>query len=108
MFGFRDPDLHQSTEGASVGANLLLFRVGVTALPDVNAHRISREDHFVILATDGVWEFVTSREAVELVSKVESLDEACQQLVDEAYRRWSREEGITDDITAILVRFIHS
>lgn len=73
-------DLHQSTEGASVGANLLLFRVGVTALPDVNAHRISREDHFVILATDGVWEFVTSREAVELVSKVESLDEACQQV----------------------------
>jgi hypothetical protein len=31
------------------------------------------------------------------------------QLVDEAYQRWLIEEdGVVDDITAIVVRFLHS
>ncbi len=30
------------------------------------------------------------------------------QLVDEAYQRWlTEEEGVVDDITAVVVRFIH-
>lgn len=32
----------------------------------------------------------------------------CLQLVDEAYQRWlTEEEGVVDDITAVVVRFIH-
>lgn len=88
--------------------DVLAHTVGVTAVPDIGIHKVSREDQFLILATDGVWEFFTSEEAVGLVSKVGNLEEACQQLVDEAYKRWSEAEGISDDITTILVRFIHS
>ncbi len=30
------------------------------------------------------------------------------QLVDEAYQRWlTEEEGVVDDITAVVVRFLH-
>jgi hypothetical protein len=30
------------------------------------------------------------------------------QLVDEAYQRWlTEEEGVVDDITAVVVRFVH-
>lgn len=33
---------------------------------------------------------------------------AVMQLVDEAYQRWlTEEEGVVDDITAVVVRFIH-
>jgi hypothetical protein len=33
---------------------------------------------------------------------------AASQLVDEAYQRWlTEEEGVVDDITAVVVRFIH-
>ena len=31
------------------------------------------------------------------------------QLVDEAYQRWLvEEEGVVDDITAVVVKFIHT
>lgn len=31
------------------------------------------------------------------------------QLVDEAHKRWlSEEEGVVDDITAVVVRFVHA
>lgn len=34
---------------------------------------------------------------------------ACLQLVDEAYQRWLvEEEGVVDDITAVVVKFIHT
>lgn len=33
---------------------------------------------------------------------------SCSQLVDEAYQRWLvEEEGVVDDITAVVVKFIH-
>lgn len=33
----------------------------------------------------------------------------CLQLVDEAYQRWLvEEEGVVDDITAVVVKFIHA
>ena len=34
---------------------------------------------------------------------------AVLQLVDEAYQRWLvEEEGVVDDITAVVVKFIHA
>ena len=39
--------------------------VGVIAEPVVSFHDVSPNDDFVIFATDGVWEFVSSEEAVE-------------------------------------------
>jgi hypothetical protein len=43
----------------------------------------------------------TSQEAVDIVAQCETTgEEACRQLVDEAYQRWlTEEEGVVDDIT---------
>eukprot|EP00240_Pyramimonas_obovata_P005245 CAMPEP_0118926682 /NCGR_PEP_ID=MMETSP1169-20130426/4312_1 /TAXON_ID=36882 /ORGANISM="Pyramimonas obovata, Strain CCMP722" /LENGTH=409 /DNA_ID=CAMNT_0006868279 /DNA_START=147 /DNA_END=1373 /DNA_ORIENTATION=- len=39
----------------------------ITAEPDVTAQRLGPESEFVVLATDGLWDFVGNQEAVDLV-----------------------------------------
>ena len=81
--------------------------VGVIAEPVVTTHSVQPTDEFMILATDGVWEFLSSQEAVDIVES--SLDKgastACQMLIEVAANRWREEEGAyRDDITAIVVK----
>jgi len=60
-------------------------------------------DSFIIVASDGVWEFITSQEACDLVAKYENATDACTALVQEAAACWKRFEGsYRDDITAII------
>ena len=60
-------------------------------------------DLFVIVASDGVWEFIESVEACQLVARHKNATEACSALVLEAALRWKRYEGsYRDDITAIV------
>ncbi|CAN1187207.1 Probable protein phosphatase 2C 40 [Linum perenne] len=39
----------------------------VSTEPSLNVHRISKSDHFVIVASDGLFDFLSNEEAVELV-----------------------------------------
>ncbi|GLI69998.1 hypothetical protein VaNZ11_014732 [Volvox africanus] len=88
--------------------DVLAHQVGVTSEPDHTVMELTPQDKFIVLASDGVWEFISSKEAVEIVAQYDSAEEACRQLVDEAYQRWlTEEEGVVDDITAVVVRFIH-
>ena len=38
--------------------------------PDITHIKLSPEDRFVVLATDGLWDFLTDAEAVEIVHRV--------------------------------------
>ena len=84
--------------------------VGVIPDPDVRHSAISPPakdgadgDLFIIVASDGVWEFIPSDEACRLVDKHKNATEACSALVLEAALRWKRFEGsYRDDITAIV------
>ena len=42
--------------------------IGVIPDPEVTVTQLERDHAFVVLATDGVWEFVSSAKAVEIVS----------------------------------------
>ena len=44
-------------------------RVGVIAQPEVRSRRLDPADQFVIVASDGVWEYITDDEAVELIAQ---------------------------------------
>ena len=78
--------------------------VGVVSHAETVQHSVNPGD-LVILASDGVWEFMTSADVVNLVSQYQSLDEAVAAVVHEARKRWiDEEDGITDDITAVIMR----
>jgi serine/threonine protein phosphatase PrpC len=85
-------------------------QVGVIAEPVVTFHDIQPDDDFVVLATDGVWEFIESAEAVKIVSEnlAKGATKACRALIEAAAARWHDEEGeYRDDITAIIIRLQH-
>jgi protein phosphatase 2C family protein 2/3 len=86
--------------------------VGVIADPVISYWDIQPEDDFMILATDGVWEFITSQEAVDIVSAQlqnnMGATRACRSLIEAAAARWHEEEGdYRDDITALVIRLQH-
>jgi serine/threonine protein phosphatase PrpC len=58
----------------------MLARVGVSSEPDHSVVELSSQDRFVILASDGVWEFITSKEAVDIVMQFDNAEEACRQV----------------------------
>jgi len=89
--------------------DLIAASVGVIAKPEVWERDIDRDtDKFFVLASDGVWEFISNQEAVDLIAqnagdKGQFAELAVKMLVEESVRRWNREEEVVDDITAIIV-----
>ena len=90
--------------------DLIAASVGVVARPEVDEREVGEDDAFMVLGSDGVWEFMSNEEVVELVGRVggaggERAEEAAKAVVEEATRRWNREEEVVDDITCIIVFF---
>jgi serine/threonine protein phosphatase PrpC len=80
--------------------------VGVSSEVEVTTHKISKNDQFMILASDGVWEFISSQEAVDLVaSSSNNMDQAVRKLVKKAQDEWRKYEQVIDDITAVIITF---
>ncbi|KAK9057146.1 hypothetical protein SSX86_024513 [Deinandra increscens subsp. villosa] len=61
---------------------------GLISVPDIYYHRITDKDKFVVLATDGVWDVLSNKEAVDIVSAAPSRSTAARALVDCATRAW--------------------
>lgn len=82
--------------------------VGVIAEPEVTHYTITEEDAMMIMASDGVWEFLSSQDVCDIAASVEGGSHAaiCDLIVLKAAERWEEEEGdYRDDITAVVVTF---
>ena len=84
------PDRHGIAMSRSIG-DMAMRKVGVIPEPDVQQFELSLgtgQDRFIIVASDGVWEFISSQEACEIVAKLDDAAAACEALVREAQVRW--------------------
>eukprot|EP00658_Telonema_sp_P-2_P032856 TRINITY_DN2422_c0_g1_i4.p1 TRINITY_DN2422_c0_g1~~TRINITY_DN2422_c0_g1_i4.p1 ORF type:complete len:449 (-),score=105.66 TRINITY_DN2422_c0_g1_i4:404-1750(-) len=99
------PDMRIGLSMARSLGDHMLAQYGVVSEPEITLHQTSDQDRVLILASDGVWEFITSQEAVDIVSEFpDDATQACSRLMLEATQRWRIEEGpYRDDITAIVV-----
>ena len=82
--------------------------VGVITEPEIVEYYFCKEDKFIILGSDGLWEFINSEECVEIVKDFyleKNIEGALTYLYKEASKRWILEEEIIDDIT-ILIAFL--
>ena len=80
--------------------------VGVIAKPEITEYDITDDDVALIIASDGVWELLSSQTVVDIVENVKSLDpnEICDQIIDQASYMWKVEEGdYRDDITVVVL-----
>jgi len=84
------------------------MRCGMIPTPEVTKRKVTSEDKFLIMASDGLWEFISNADAVNFVdqfySKGKPAIEACRYLIARAALAWRENEGdYRDDITAIVV-----
>ncbi|OMJ70664.1 hypothetical protein SteCoe_31309 [Stentor coeruleus] len=79
--------------------------LGVICEPDVLSLNLTEDDLFILICSDGVWEFITSQEAVNLVNKCDGdAKKASEKLSALAWMRWKQHfNSLVDDITVILV-----
>lgn len=76
---------------------------GVISTPEFTERELNAEtDKFLVIATDGLWEFVSNQETVDMADTFDTPSEAVESLVKEASLRWMREEQVIDDTTVIV------
>ena len=68
---------------------------------------LDKDDKFIVIASDGVWEFLENIEIAQIVKPyfvTKNAEKAAESIVRESYLRWKREEeGIVDDITCVVI-----
>lgn len=65
--------------------------VGVSSKPEVTEFIVQPEDKFVVIATDGVWEFLSNQEVADIVLPyyIENQPEAAANaLVRASHAKW--------------------
>ena len=86
----------------------IAHQIGVICEPEITEYQLHEEDKFIILASDGIWEFMSSQECVDIV-KDYYINENCKGAVKHLYKaackKWLDEEDAIDDITLIIVFF---
>ena len=80
--------------------------IGVTSKPEIMEFKLNEEDKFILLASDGIFEFISSDEAVNMVKDYYLKDDikgALNYLYKVSSQRWIMEEEVIDDITLIIM-----
>ena len=80
--------------------------IGVISQPEIFEYNFVNEDKFILLASDGIWEFISSDECVNIVKDYylkDDIDGALSYLYKESSKRWIIEEEVIDDITLIIM-----
>ena len=84
----------------------IAHQLGVICEPEMVEYELNEEDKFLILASDGIWQFISSQECVDIVKDYyisESYKGALKHLYKESCQRWIDEEESIDDMTLIIV-----
>jgi len=71
----------------------------VSAVPEIKQRKIEEGDDFLILATDGVWDVLSSQEAVDVIGGCgDDTREMARRLTETAYKK-----GSMDNITSLVI-----
>ncbi|XP_022749585.1 probable protein phosphatase 2C 27 [Durio zibethinus] len=80
-------------------------RIGpLIAEPELKMITLTKEDEFLIIGSDGIWEVFTSQNAIDFarrrLQEHNDVELCCKEIVEEAKKR-----GTTDNLTVVLVSF---
>mmetsp|Transcript_92864 Transcript_92864/g.189164 ORF Transcript_92864/g.189164 Transcript_92864/m.189164 type:complete len:327 (+) Transcript_92864:662-1642(+) len=97
---------HMDVPGLAMSRSLgdvVAHSAGVISEPEFTDFVLDPEtDKFIVVATDGLWEFITNQETVDMVEGQIGPAQAVDILVTEAGTRWMAEEQVIDDTTVIV------
>ena len=87
--------------GDEIGAT-----VGVFSVPEVTEYKIKEEDRAIIIASDGLWEYMDNKEVTDIVKKLikqKDPDIIVKKLYKESIIKWKLNDQGIDDITIICI-----
>lgn len=84
--------------------DMLAHEVGVVARPEVASMQLTGDEEFMVLASDGVWEFMDEQAVIDVIQAEATPEAAANALVAEARKRWNAEEDVVDDVRGGLHR----
>ncbi|CAN0856160.1 Probable protein phosphatase 2C 35 [Linum grandiflorum] len=79
-------------------------RIGVIAEPEVSVIQLTPNHLFFVVASDGVFEFLSSQLVVDMAARYGDPRDACSAIAGESYKLWLEHENRTDDITILIVQ----
>lgn len=80
--------------------------VGCTAEPETWEFTLGLQDKYLVIASDGVWEFLSNEDVAAIVYpfyEQNAPEAAANALVKAAFKRWKQEEEVIDDITVVII-----
>ncbi|TFJ83539.1 hypothetical protein NSK_005186, partial [Nannochloropsis salina CCMP1776] len=77
--------------------------LGVYAVPEITVRKISPRDQYVMVASDGVYEFLTNKQCIQTLHEHSDPLAATQALARRAFDLWLSYEIRSDDITLICL-----
>lgn len=104
---FRAYVKHKGYPGISMSraiGDVVAQSIGIICVPDISEVLLTEEDEFIVLCTDGVWEYVSEKEAVDVIANSnQDPRDAATRLAAMAWTRWITNEcEVVDDITVIV------
>lgn len=88
--GHRFPGLAMSRACGDLVAN----SVGVICEPEVIHYQINPAWNYLVLCSDGVWEFVETKTASDIIQNSSNdLNQACTELSELSYKKWIKSEN---------------
>lgn len=77
--------------------------VGVNGEPELLTKKVTKGDEILVIASDGVFEFLTNQRMIDICAECEDPLHACTKLLEASYEQWLNYELRTDDITVIVL-----
>lgn len=100
---------HEDVPGLAMSRSLgdkVAQSVGVLPTPEILDYTLTPNDQFILIASDGVFEFMSNVDVARLVYPFvakNAPEAAANLLVKEATKTWKKEEEVIDDITCIII-----
>ncbi len=91
----------------SIG-DFVASKLGVIPEPKFIDEKIDKDTKFIIVASDGIWEFLDNDTVKNMVKPFYEKNDpngACKELIKKATEFWNQEDVVVDDITVIVVFF---
>ena len=82
--------------------------IGVISVPDIKEFKIDNNSKYVIIASDGLYEFLSNEKIAHYANKFyrkNDIEKCCKYLIKKASEKWEIEEDVRDDITVICIFF---
>lgn len=93
----------------SIG-DLIASTLGVIPEPEIIEMELESTTQFIIIASDGVWEFLDNKTVKDIVMPYYLKNDpngACKELIAISTKWWEKEDIVVDDITVISLFFNH-